>query len=39
MALAFHVGMSWGQVWLGLPFGFAAVLFALVSTIVFSVNI
>ncbi|EXL98561.1 major facilitator superfamily domain-containing protein [Fusarium oxysporum II5] len=39
MALAFHVGMSWGQVWLGLPFGFAAVLFALVSTIVFSVKI
>ncbi|KAL5623553.1 hypothetical protein FOBRF1_002803 [Fusarium oxysporum] len=39
MALAFRVGMSWGQVWLGLPFGFAAVLFALVSTIVFSVKI
>ncbi|KAF5576061.1 hypothetical protein FPANT_11115 [Fusarium pseudoanthophilum] len=39
MALAFRVGMSWGQVWLGLPFGFAAFLFALVSTIVFSVKI
>ncbi|KAM0349700.1 hypothetical protein ACHAPU_003529 [Fusarium lateritium] len=39
MALAFRVGMSWGQVWLGLPFGFAALLFALVSVIVFSVKL
>ncbi|KAF5542234.1 hypothetical protein FMEXI_7569 [Fusarium mexicanum] len=39
MALAFRVGMSWGQVWLGLPFGFAAFLFALVSIIVFGVKI
>jgi hypothetical protein len=39
MALAFRVGMSWGQVWLGLPFGFAALLFALVSIIVFSVKV
>lgn len=39
MALAFRMGMSWGQAWLGLPFGFAAFLFALVSTIVFTVTI
>ncbi|SCV28780.1 uncharacterized protein FFB14_01998 [Fusarium fujikuroi] len=39
MALAFRMGMSWGQAWLGLPFGFAAFLFALVSTIVFTVKI
>lgn len=39
MALAFRMGMSWGQAWLGLPFGFAAFLFALVSTIVFGVKI
>ncbi|KAI1013060.1 hypothetical protein LB503_001472 [Fusarium chuoi] len=39
MALAFRMGMSWGQAWLGLPFGFAAFLFALVSTIVFRVKI
>jgi hypothetical protein len=39
MALAFRVGMSWGKVWLGLPFGFAALLFALVSFIVFSVKL
>ncbi|KAF4957186.1 hypothetical protein FGADI_3251 [Fusarium gaditjirri] len=39
MALAFRLGMSWGQVWLGLPFGFAAFLFTLVATVVFSVKI
>ncbi|SPJ87783.1 uncharacterized protein FTOL_12252 [Fusarium torulosum] len=39
MAFAFRVGMSWGKVWLGLPFGFAALLFALVSVIVFSVKV
>ncbi|KAF4343720.1 major facilitator superfamily transporter [Fusarium beomiforme] len=39
MALAFRLGMSWGQVWLGLPFGLAALLFAFVSIILFSVKV
>lgn len=39
MALAFRVGMSWGKVWLGLPFGFSDLLLVLVSIIVFSVEL
>ncbi|KAI0124981.1 major facilitator superfamily domain-containing protein [Xylariales sp. AK1849] len=39
MAWAFRFGMSLGQEWLGLPFGFAAILFALVSIIVFSIKV
>ena len=39
MAWAFNLGMSWGKPWLGLPFGFAAFLFALVSVIMFSIRV
>lgn len=39
MALNLKVGMSWGKVWLGLPFRFAALLFVLVSVIVLSVKL
>lgn len=39
MAWAFRIGLRWGQEWLGLPFGFAALLFALVLLIVFSVRV
>ena len=39
MALAFRWGISLGGPWLGAPFGLAAVLFALVSVIVFSIRI
>jgi hypothetical protein len=39
MAWAFRLGMSLGQRWLGLPFGFATVLFALISVIVFSTRV
>ena len=38
MAWAFRFGMSLGTRWLGLPFGLAAILFALVSIIVFSIK-
>lgn len=38
MAWAFRLGMGWGHTWLGLPFGFAAFLFALVAILVFSVR-
>ncbi|KAK5305742.1 hypothetical protein LTR99_003286 [Exophiala xenobiotica] len=46
-ALVAALGMSWalrfglrlGQVWLGLPFGFAAILFALVAIITFSIKV
>lgn len=39
MAWAFRYGISLGQEWTGLPFGFAAMLFALVSIIVFSIRL
>ncbi|KAH6648823.1 major facilitator superfamily domain-containing protein [Truncatella angustata] len=39
MALAFRIGIKLGQEWLGLPFGFAGVLFGLVAIIVFSVKV
>ncbi|ETS80881.1 hypothetical protein PFICI_08410 [Pestalotiopsis fici W106-1] len=39
MAWAFRYGMSLGEEWLGLPFGLATALFALVLIIVFSVRI
>jgi len=39
MAWAFRIGMSLGQGWLGLPFGFAAILFALISVVVFSIKV
>ncbi|KAJ9498436.1 hypothetical protein H2202_006123 [Exophiala xenobiotica] len=46
-ALVAALGMSWalrfglrlGQAWLGLPFGFAAILFALVAVITFSIKV
>lgn len=39
MAWIFRLGISWGHRWLGLPFGLAAVLFALVSGLVFSIRV
>ncbi|OAP62555.1 hypothetical protein AYL99_01782 [Fonsecaea erecta] len=46
-ALVAALGMSWalrfglhlGQAWLGLPFGFAAILFAVVAIITFSIKV
>ncbi|KAH9900452.1 major facilitator superfamily domain-containing protein [Xylariomycetidae sp. FL2044] len=39
MAWALRLGMSLGPEWTGLPFGFAALLFALVSVFVFRVKV
>ncbi|KAG9240674.1 major facilitator superfamily domain-containing protein [Calycina marina] len=39
MAWAFRLGMSMGEWWLGLPFGFATLLFLAVSIVVFSIRI
>lgn len=39
MAWAFRLGMSLGEWWLGLPFGFAALLFFMVSIVLFSIRI
>lgn len=39
MSWAFRIGLSLGKGWLGLPFGFAAILFAVISGIVFSIRI
>jgi len=38
MAWAFRLGMGWGKSWLGLPFGLASFLFALVSVVVFRIK-
>jgi hypothetical protein len=39
MAWTFQLGMSWGFAWLGLPFGFATVLFTLVSIVIFNIKV
>ncbi|KAI1304371.1 major facilitator superfamily domain-containing protein [Xylaria venustula] len=39
MAWAFRWGISLGDVWLGLPYGFATILFALALVTVFSVRV
>ena len=39
MAWAFRLGMDWGRAWLGLPFGFATVLFAIVAVVVLSTRL
>lgn len=39
MAWAFRIGLSLGERWLGLPFAFAAILFALISPIVFLIRV
>lgn len=38
MAWAFRLGINLGETWIGLPFGFAAVLFTLVLPVVFVVR-
>lgn len=38
MAWAFRWGISLGTVWLGLPYGFATLLFALALVTVFSIR-
>ncbi|KAI1846331.1 hypothetical protein JX266_007536 [Neoarthrinium moseri] len=39
MAWAFRWGMSLGPAWLGIPFGFSSILFALIAVIVFRVKV
>lgn len=39
MAVSFRVGISLGDKWMGLPFGFAAVLFAGVAGVVWSLRV
>ncbi|TGJ78963.1 hypothetical protein E0Z10_g9802 [Xylaria hypoxylon] len=39
MAWAFRWGISLGEFWLGLPYGFAAILFALALVTVFSIKV
>jgi hypothetical protein len=39
MAWAFRLGINLGEGWLGLPFALGAVLFAVISSIVFTINV
>jgi hypothetical protein len=39
MAFAFHLGMSLGTGWLGLPFGFAALLFVPIALVMFKIQV
>lgn len=39
MAWAFRIGISLGQNWLGLPFALAAILFAVILPVVFTIKV